>query len=91
MCSRLAPIFSISELIINALLDISSNASLLKIISTSSDLIKAVYCLVREFLGSDNILRKSIALYYYVEEERILPIQFKKRKHYIDINYFFLK
>ena len=48
-----------SELIINALFEISSKASLLKIISTFSDLINAVYCFVSEFLGSLNILRKS--------------------------------
>ena len=30
-------------------------------------------------------LRKSIALYYDVEEKRILPIQLKKRKHYTTV------
>lgn len=33
----------------------------------------------------ENTLRKSIALYYYVNEERILPLQFKKRKYYTTI------
>ena len=35
-----------------------------------------------KLLCPDNIYRKSIALYYYVEEKRILPIQLKKRKHH---------
>ena len=38
-----------------------------------------------KLLCPDNIYRKSIALYYYVEEKRILPIQLKKRKHYTTV------
>ena len=57
--SLLAPIFSSSELIINAFSEISFRASSLNIISTFSDLIKAVYCFVNEFLGSFNIFKKS--------------------------------
>ena len=33
----------------------------------------------------DNMIRKSIALYYYVEEKRFLPLQFKKRKYYTTV------
>ena len=38
-----------------------------------------------KLLCPDNVIRKSIALYYYVNEKRILPIQFKKRKHYTTV------
>ena len=31
-----------------------------------------------KLLCPENILRKSIALYYYVDEKRVSPIQFKK-------------
>ena len=37
-----------------------------------------------KLLCPENILRKSIALYYYVDEKRVSPIQFK-RKHYTTV------
>ena len=38
-----------------------------------------------KLLCPDHITRKSIALYYYVEEESIFPIQIKKRKYFTTV------
>ena len=38
-----------------------------------------------KLLCPEDVTRKSIALYYYVEDKRILPIQFLKRKYYTTV------
>lgn len=38
-----------------------------------------------KLLCPDKIIRKSIALYYYVNEERILPVQIRKRKYFTTV------
>ncbi len=59
VCNLRAPMFSISALMVNAVFAISSMASSVNSMLTSSASKSAMYCLVKAFRGSLKILMKS--------------------------------